>query len=88
LKHSIVLVALLISYNAKADQICDFENHCYSGQTYHMDLAHPDRETPPPAPQYPPPKLPKPHVVQYKPKTQCEIEHCYSNNNWHVPGDY
>jgi len=40
-----------------AGQICDYEGKCYSAgpphQTYHMDLAHPDRETPPPAPEYP-----------------------------------
>ena len=41
-----------------ADQVCDFEHHCYEDgpqQHYHMDLAHPDVETPPPAPQYPAP---------------------------------
>ena len=39
-----------------AEQVCDFEHHCYEAgpqQHYHMDLAHPDVETPPPAPQYP-----------------------------------
>jgi hypothetical protein len=39
-----------------ADQVCDFEHRCYEDkpqQHYHMDLAHPDVETPPPAPQYP-----------------------------------
>jgi hypothetical protein len=76
LKRSIILAALLMSGSAKADQICDMQNHCYNGQTYHMDLDHPDRETPPPAPQYPPPKI-KPRVAQYRPKSQCEIEHCY-----------
>jgi hypothetical protein len=41
-----------------ADQVCDFEHRCYEDkpqQHYHMDLAHPDVETPPPAPLYPAP---------------------------------
>jgi hypothetical protein len=41
-----------------ADQVCDFEHHCYEDnpqQHYHMDLAHPDVETAPPTPQYPQP---------------------------------
>ena len=41
-----------------ADQVCDFEHRCYEDkpqQHYHMDLAHPDLETPPPAPLYPAP---------------------------------
>jgi clan AA aspartic protease (TIGR02281 family) len=47
---------------APHEQICDFEHNCYgsdgftsepSPQVYHMDPAHPDRVTPPPAPQYP-----------------------------------
>jgi hypothetical protein len=41
-----------------AAQVCDFEHHCYEDvpqQHYHMDLAHPDVETPPPAPLYPAP---------------------------------
>ena len=40
----------------RAGPVCDFEGRCYSDapqQPYHMDLAHPDVETPPPAPQYP-----------------------------------
>jgi hypothetical protein len=47
-----------------ADQVCDFEHRCYEDQPqqhYHMDLAHPDAETPPPAPQYP---VPPPSVAQ------------------------
>ena len=47
-----------------ADQVCDFEHRCYedkSQQHYHMDLAHPDLETPPPAPQYP---APAPNAAQ------------------------
>jgi hypothetical protein len=43
---------------SRADPVCDFEGKCYSDapkQTYHMDPANPDRETPPPAPQYPVP---------------------------------
>ena len=39
-----------------ADQVADFEHRCYEDkpqQHYHMDLSHPDVETPPPAPQYP-----------------------------------
>jgi hypothetical protein len=40
-----------------ANQVCDFEHRCFEtgsppGQTYHMDPNDPDRETPPPAPQY------------------------------------
>ena len=41
-----------------AAQVCDFEHRCYEDtpqQHYHMDLSHPDIETPPPAPQYPAP---------------------------------
>ena len=41
----------------QAGEVCDFEHHCYNDapphQTYHMDPSDPDRETPPPAPQYP-----------------------------------
>jgi hypothetical protein len=43
---------------SKADQVCDFEHRCYEDkpqQHYHMDLANPDVERPPPAPQYPAP---------------------------------
>ena len=42
-----------------AEQSCDFEHHCFDTgpphQTYHLDPNNPDRETPPPAPQYPAP---------------------------------
>jgi hypothetical protein len=50
----IVIVSPLVGH---ADQVCDFEHRCYQDQPpaqhYHMDLSHPDVETPPPAPQYP-----------------------------------
>ena len=49
----IVIASPLVGH---ADQVCDFEHHCYDDkpqQHYHMDLSHPDVETPPPAPQYP-----------------------------------
>jgi hypothetical protein len=42
-----------------AEATCDFEHHCYEDQPqtpqqrYHLDPAHPDLETPPPAPEYP-----------------------------------
>jgi hypothetical protein len=43
-----VLALLLLTTTTEAqDQICDFEQQCYHG-----DPAHPDRVTPPPAPQY------------------------------------
>ena len=43
-----MLALLLLTTTAEAQgQICDFEQQCYHG-----DLAHPDRVTPPPAPQY------------------------------------
>ena len=50
-----ILVAL--TQAATAGEVCDFEHRCYQDQPpqqpYHMDLGHPDLETPPPAPQYP-----------------------------------
>jgi hypothetical protein len=39
-----------------AAPICDMQGKCWADaphQTYHMDPSNPDRETPPPAPQYP-----------------------------------
>jgi hypothetical protein len=61
----------LLSTVAIADEekICDYEHKCYSGTTkpppppqiYHMDPTHPDKVTPPPAPQYPG-IVPKPYV--------------------------
>ena len=50
----VALVWLVMSalHPAKAQQICDLQGTCYGGQVYHMDPAHPNRETPPPAPQY------------------------------------
>ena len=57
-----LIAALLLSTAAMADEYppglfehspeadsCDFQHQCY-----HMDPAHPDKVTPPPAPQYPP----------------------------------
>jgi hypothetical protein len=38
----------LFEHSPEADS-CDFQHQCY-----HMDPAHPDKVTPPPAPQYPP----------------------------------
>jgi hypothetical protein len=38
----------------------DMQGKCYPGQTYHGDLAHPDRITPPPGAQYPRARLPTP----------------------------
>jgi hypothetical protein len=56
-----LIAALLLSTTAMADEYppglferspevdsCDFQHQCY-----HMDPAHPDKVTPPPAPQYP-----------------------------------
>jgi hypothetical protein len=59
LKRLALIVGLIaLPLVGHADQICDFEHRCYQDQPppqpYHMDLGHPDRETPPPAPQYPP----------------------------------
>jgi hypothetical protein len=54
-----ILVALIAPPLAsRAEQSCDFEHRCFETgssprQTYHMDPNNPDRETPPPAPQYP-----------------------------------
>ena len=57
LKRLVLAVALVaLPLVGHAVQVCDFEHHCYEDtpqQHYHMDLAHPDVETPPPAPQYP-----------------------------------
>ena len=58
---SLTRLALVVGFIALplagyANQVCDFEHRCYEDkplQHYHMDLAHPDAETPPPAPQYP-----------------------------------
>jgi gag-polyprotein putative aspartyl protease len=47
-----------VTSGAHAQPLCDMQHHCYETdggpprQVYHMDPAHPDRETPPPAPQY------------------------------------
>ena len=59
---SLTRLALVVGFIAlplagHAAQVCDFEHRCYEDkpqQHYHMDLAHPEVETPPPAPQYPP----------------------------------
>ena len=46
---ALLAAALLLSTAAMADELsCDFQHQCY-----HMDPAHPDKVTPPPAPQYP-----------------------------------
>jgi hypothetical protein len=69
---AIGMTTLLLKGNvALADElICDYEHKCYSGSTrppppqiYHMDPTHPDKETPPPAPQYPG-VVPKPYVAK------------------------
>jgi hypothetical protein len=73
------MTTLLLKGNAAlADdsKICDYEHKCYNGTTrpppppqiYHMDPAHPDKETPPPAPQYPG-VVSKPYV----PKPQADV---------------
>lgn len=49
-----IIITLLTSTVAMANEpelSCDFQHQCY-----HMDPTHPDKVTPPPAPQYPPPK--------------------------------
>ena len=59
LKQLVFGVGILIAPTqaATAGEVCDFEHRCYQdkppAQTYHMDPANPDFETPPPAPQYP-----------------------------------
>jgi hypothetical protein len=90
----ILVAALILSTPAFAGDnlICDYEHKCYSGrpspppQIYHMDPTHPDKETPPPAPQYsgivPKPYVPKPYVPvappitaevpEYNPNPDCE----------------
>jgi hypothetical protein len=60
--HAGMVIFIVWSFwsQAHAAEMCDFEHRCYADaphQTYHMDLGHPDRETPPPAPMYPAPKL-------------------------------
>ena len=48
---------VMLPLAGQASEVCDFEDHCCNDapphQTYHMDPSNPDRETPPPAPQYP-----------------------------------
>ena len=59
-----------------AAQVCDFEHHCYEDnpqQHYHMDLARPDVETPPPAPQYPAPSAPRDIVVRPNASEGCRL---------------
>lgn len=59
-----------------ADQVCDFEHRCYEAgpqQHYHMDLAHPEVETPPPAPQYPAPSAPRDIVVRPNASEGCRL---------------
>jgi hypothetical protein len=50
-------VALATPALAEPELACDMQHQCY-----HMDPTHPDKVTPPPAPQYPSPKL-IPHKV-------------------------
>lgn len=58
---AVALTAWLLGQNvAASEEICDMQGKCYPGQTYHMDLAHPERVTPPPAPQYPRARPPTP----------------------------
>ena len=49
---------MALSHGHAANEMCDMQAHCYPGQTYHMDLAHPERETPPPPSSYRPQPLP------------------------------
>jgi hypothetical protein len=71
----ILIAALLLSTAAMADEYppglferspelsCDFQHQCY-----HMDPAHPDKVTPPPAPQYPPPLEQTPLAIAPTPR--------------------
>lgn len=50
------LLVIALPLAGHAAPICDMQGKCWADaphQTYHMDPANPDRETPPPAPQYP-----------------------------------
>ena len=58
----IVIIALLTA-SAHAQEMCDLQHQCY-----HDDLAHPDRVTPPPAPQYR-----APHPVAVEPANLCHL---------------
>lgn len=60
--------------SSEPELTCDFQKQCY-----HMDLADPDRVTPPPAPQYPAPPVAQdapaplpPPVVQALPEPLSE----------------
>jgi hypothetical protein len=60
-----------------AAPICDMQGKCYPdkppGQVYHMDPAHPDRETPPPPPQYPSAGQGRDIVVRPNPGERCRL---------------
>jgi hypothetical protein len=62
---TLALAALPLA--GQAAEVCDFEHNCYNDapphQTYHMDPSNPDRETPPPAPQYPSTAAPGGHDI-------------------------
>jgi hypothetical protein len=78
---SLTRLALVVGFIAlplagHANQVCDFEHRCYEDkpqQHYHMDLAHPDVETPPPAPLYPLPSAPRDIVVRPNASEGCRL---------------
>ena len=72
-----LVVAVGLAQAGRADQVCDFEHRCYEnkppGQTYHMDLAHPDLETPAPAPEYPAPSAVQGRSITVQPSNAAPL---------------
>ena len=71
---ALVVVGLIAPPLAShAAPICDMQGKCWADaphQVYHQDLAHPDVETPPPAPQYP---APEGRSITVSPASQCHL---------------